>query len=145
VLGPVHTAVAATVALVLAALSGLHVYWACGGRWGMGAAVPTRRDGPALFTPTRAATLVVATALAVAAALLLVRGGLASPIGPRWLFTWGIWRLGLAFAARAVGDFRYVGLCKRVRGTPFAARDDRFYTPLCVALAVAVLWLAAQP
>ena len=131
-------------ALVLGALSGLHVYWALGGRWGGAAAVPTRPGGPPTFAPSEAGTLAVAAALAVAAYLILVRGGLARPVGPGWLYAAGAWGLGLVFVARAVGDFRYVGLFKRVRGTPFAVRDDWLYVPLCAALGAAVLWLALQ-
>jgi hypothetical protein len=36
---------------------------------------------------------------------------------------------------RGIGDFRYVGLFKRVRDTPFARMDSRVYTPLVLALA----------
>jgi hypothetical protein len=46
-------------------------------------------------------------------------------------------------ALRAIGEFRYVGLFKRVRESRFAALDTRVYTPLCVALAAAVFYLAA--
>ena len=44
---------------------------------------------------------------------------------------------------RTVGEFRYVGLFKRERGTRFAALDSCIYTPLCALLAAAVLYLAA--
>ena len=51
-----------------------------------------------------------------------------------------VWALtGAALLLRVVGDFRYVGLCKRVRGTRFAARDTRVYTPLCYTPLCAVL------
>ncbi len=136
--------VALASALVLGALSGLHVHWALGGRWGGAVAVPTRPGGPPVFVPSAVGTLAVAAALAVAAYLVLVRGGLARPVGPRWPYTVGAWGLGLVFLARAVGDFRYVGVFKRVRDTPFAQRDDWLYVPLCVALGAAICWLATQ-
>jgi hypothetical protein len=135
------TWLAGTLAAALGTLAALHVYWAAGGRAG-GAAVPSRPGGPALFVPSTAGTLSVAAALALAAWIVAVTGGLARPLGPRWLHTLGVWGLGLVLGARAIGDFRYVGLFKRVRGTPFAALDDRVYTPIVVALCLATLWLA---
>lgn len=136
--------VALAAALLLGALAGLHVFWAVGGRWGGAAAVPTRAGGAPTFVPSAAATLAVAAALAVAAYVVLVRGGVARPVGPRWWYAAGAWGLVIVFAARVVGDFRYVGLFKRVRDTPFAVRDDRLYVPLCAVLAVAILWLALR-
>jgi hypothetical protein len=49
----------------------------------------------------------------------------------------GIWVLAAVFAARAVGDFRYVGFFKRVRDSRFARRDSRLFSPLCAAIALA--------
>jgi hypothetical protein len=132
---------AIALATVLAAIGALHVYWALGGRSG-GAAIPSRTDGAALFAPSAASTLAVAAALALAAWIVVVAGGLVSPVGPWWPYAIGVRVLALVLAARAIGDFRYVGVFKRVRGTPFAVRDDRVYTPLCAALALGVLWVA---
>jgi len=44
--------------------------------------------------------------------------------------------------ARGVGDFRLVGLSKRVRGTRFARYDSFVYTPLCLALAAGIVVVA---
>jgi hypothetical protein len=71
-----------------------------------------------------------------------VAGGLARPVGPPALYVAGVWAVALTLLARAVGDGRYVGAFKRVRGTRFATLDDWVYTPLCAALALGVLWLA---
>jgi hypothetical protein len=43
----------------------------------------------------------------------------------------------LIFAARAVGDFRYVGFFKRVRDSRFGRLDSALYSPLCVFLSFA--------
>jgi hypothetical protein len=139
----IATYVAAGVAAVLAALALMHVYWAAGGRVGADAVVPTRAAGGApLFRPGPGATLAVAFALGAAAGLVLGRPGLAPRIGPAALYRWGPWALGAAFALRTIGEFRYVGLFKRERGTVFATRDTYVYTPLCAALAVAAFYLA---
>jgi hypothetical protein len=118
-------------ALALGGLCALHLAWAAGLRRGLAAALPTRADGTRALQPSLAATGLVALALAAAAALALMAGGflpgppLARPLG---------WAAAVAFAARAVGDFRYAGFFKRHRGSPFARLDDWLFTPLCVAL-----------
>lgn len=48
-------------------------------------------------------------------------------------------------SVRAVGDFRSVGVFKRVRGTAFARWDSRLYVLLCLAIAAACAVLAAVP
>lgn len=138
------------IAAVLFVLAGVHVYWALGGTWGGAVAVPTRADGAGgsgeapLFRPGPVATLLVAAALTVAGLLVLAAGGAwAAPV-PAGLVRAGAWGLAAVFALRAVGEFRYVGLFKRVRGTPFAAWDSRLFTPLCAALALGVAWIAAR-
>jgi len=50
--------------------------------------------------------------------------------------------LALIFAFRALGDFRYVGFFKRVRGNLFAQRDTWFYSPLCLLLAILIARVA---
>jgi hypothetical protein len=135
--------VSGVLATVLAAVAALHLYWAAGGRSGV-AVVPGTRGGRPLFVPSTASTVAVAAALLLAAWIVAERGGLAPRVGPRLAYTLGIWGVGLVLVARAVGDFRYVGLFKQVRGTPFAAMDDRLYTPLVAVLGVATLWLAVR-
>ena len=134
---------AIAVAAVLVALAGVHVYWAAGGRVGAAAAVPMGPDGTPVFVPGRGATLAVAMALVTAAVLVLGRAGVSPRIAPDLAYRWGAWALGAVFVLRAVGDFRFVGLSKRVVGTRFAALDTRVYTPLCAAIGAAVLYLAA--
>ena len=126
-------------AVVLAGLSGLHVYWALGGTGGGAAVIPTE-DGRPLIKPSRAATLAVAGSLAVSAALLV--GGVAE-WSPRAVFRVGCGGVGLVLLARAVGDRRSVGFFKRRRGTAFARRDTMLYSPLCVALGLAAAIVSA--
>ncbi len=48
----------------------------------------------------------------------------------------------LAFIARAIGDFRYVGFFKRKRGTLFSYWDDRLFSPIILANGAAFVLLA---
>jgi hypothetical protein len=121
-------------ASVLTFLSGLHIYWAIGGRWGWGTAIP-QMDGRAAFSPSRFATVLVAIGLAVAALVPLVRTGALPVPAPLWLSQGSAGLLAFVFFIRAVGDFRLIGFFKRVRGTPFAIWDTRLFSPLCLLLA----------
>jgi hypothetical protein len=128
-------------AVLLGALAGLHFFWALGGAWGKAVAVP-ERDGAPLFRPSRAVTLLVTTGLILAAACAVVRGGVEVAPGARLTAQGGCWVLAVLFAARAIGEGRYVGFLKRVRNTAFARHDSWLYSPLCTALAAGFLALA---
>ncbi|WP_372631430.1 DUF3995 domain-containing protein [Cohnella sp.] len=131
--------------LVLAGLGGLHYYWAFGGKAGARAAVPDRPDGEPLFRPGKPATLAVGTMLLAAGALLLAHRGLL-PLGLSGTWTqWGCLLGGAVFMMRTVGDFKYVGFFKKVRGTAFAASDTRLYSPLCLLLAACFAISALTP
>jgi hypothetical protein len=137
--------VAGLLAVVFAAISALHVYWAvAGGSGAGGGAVPSRIDGTPLFRPSAISTLAVAVALGMAAVIVLGRGGMLAPDSRFILYRAGAWAVGAVLLLRAIGDFRYVGLFKRERRTRFARMDTRYYTPLCAALGLGVLYLAAS-
>jgi len=125
---------------VFLALSAVHIYWVLSGGSGLDAAVPTQGDTP-LFQPGSASTLLVAAALFLAALVSMWRGAYLQ-IGPSWIPRVGIWVLAAIFALRAIGDFRYIGIFKRVRDTKFARNDTLFFSPLCVAISGLALWLA---
>ena len=113
---------------ILGFLSALHVYWAAGGRWANQATVPRRVGGEALFQPGVVATLCVALLLLVGALVVVMPR---SP-GITILLLRG---MAVIFALRALGDFRYIGFFKSVVNSPFAWRDTRLYSPLCLLIA----------
>ena len=129
------------IALVLAALAALHFYWAIRGTAGGDAAVPELNGSP-LFRPGRISTLAVGLALLTAGLIVLERGGAGPAFLPPALARWGTGLVALVFLARAMGEFRYVGFFKRVRGTRFARLDSLIYSPLCLAIGAASAVLA---
>ena len=139
---PVSSLVAVGLAGVFGCIAALHVRWAFGAGGGGAATLPTRTDGTFLFTPSRAGTLAVAAALTIAGLLVLGRSGVMVRVAPDFVYGIGTWALGAVLLLRTVGDFRYVGLFKRERRTPFAQSDTRIYTPLCAALAAGVFYVA---
>ncbi|MCL6604825.1 MAG: DUF3995 domain-containing protein [Paenibacillus sp.] len=127
------------VTLILISLGVLHVYWACGGKFGSQAVIPDRStepESPPLFAPGKTVTIMVAILLWGAAYVLTVQSGIISDfvgLNPR-IFFYLCSVCSIVFAVRALGDFRYVGWFKTVRGTRFSSMDYIFYTPLCMLL-----------
>lgn len=110
---------------------------------GESTAVPTVGGRP-VFSPSRTATLVVATALFAFAGLVAATAGIVSlPVSPV-LLHWLSYALAAGLLARAVGEFKYVGFFKRVRGTRFATLDTFVYSPLCLLLAAGVVASASR-
>jgi hypothetical protein len=123
-------------AAVFVSLGLLHIYWALGRSSASAAVIPIHAGKP-LFTPTSPVSLLVALALLVCALLVLGSLGILRFGLPGWLFKVGIWGVAAVFLLRAIGDFRYLGFFKTVRGTAFARNDSWFYSPLCVVIAIA--------
>ena len=119
---------------LLAFLGAVHLYWAAGGSLGRDAAVPLR-DGVPVIAPGPVGTALVGVALLAISALVAAAAGLVEAPLPAPLIRTGSGAVALVFAARAIGDFRYVGFSNRVHGSPFARRDTYLYLPLCLLLA----------
>ncbi|QMV40271.1 DUF3995 domain-containing protein [Cohnella cholangitidis] len=120
---------------ILLLISGLHFYWAFGGKWGGQAVIPSKIGGGALFRPRTAETVGVAVIMLAVGLMLLAQSELINIEVPNQVTRWGCLFCGFVFLIRAVGDFKYMGFAKKIKGTPFAANDTRFYSPLCVYLA----------
>ena len=91
--------------------------------------------------PRPAVTLTIAAGLAGAAYVALAAVGLVPWGLPRGALPFGCAVLAVLFAGRAIGERRYVGFFKRVRGTEFAWWDTRVFSPLCAALSIGYLFL----
>lgn len=142
---PLRRLVALTLVALFLLLGALHVYWACGGRFGAGVAIP-EVDGKPAFRPGRAATLVVAGLLAGAAAIILLRSGMIPELkAALGLIRLGTWTLCAVFALRAIGNFNTFGFFRIPRDTLFAHYDAVLFSPLCLAIAVACLVVALGP
>jgi hypothetical protein len=128
-------------AAVFAVLSLFHVYWAAGGRVGIGSGVPTV-NGARVFNPSTAGTLAVAAALFCAMLVILGQINLLGDVVPKWIFRWATFFIGILFFLRAIGEFRLVGFFKQVRDTPFAFWDTWLFSPLCLLIAVMAFMLA---
>jgi hypothetical protein len=122
-------------AVIFAILSFFHLYWAVGGRFGIGAAIPTV-GGKHLLNPTPFGTILVAAALFAAMIVVLGRIKIWGAFLPSWIFYWGTWVIALLFLLRTIGDFRYVGFFKSVTDTNFARWDTILFSPLCLFIGI---------
>jgi hypothetical protein len=136
--------IALSESLVFAGLGALHFYWAAGGRRGSSAAVP-EIEGRPTFAPRPAATAMIGV-------LLLCAAGLVFSTSRLWMLHPGLRGtarvltavLAAVFILRAIGDRKYVGFFKRVKGTRFARFDTRIYAPLCLLLGAGAVAIAAS-
>lgn len=126
-------------ATILVAIAVLHFYWAFGGQWGMGLVLPENTNGVRVLNPGTLATLVVAVGLLFFALVVIGNTGIFDSWVSRTLVVWLTRGVAAVFALRAIGDFHYVGLFRKIKQTPFGRRDARLYTPLCVVLCVLCL------
>jgi Protein of unknown function (DUF3995) len=94
--------------------------------------------------PSTRAFVGVAVVLLLFAGLVAATGGIVRVGIPARYLSWLCFALSLGLLARAIGEFRYVGFFKRVRGTRFAQLDTLVYSPLCLLLAAGVAFVASN-
>lgn len=135
------TAVAIAVSAIFFLLALWHFRMAFSPATGASGAVPSV-DGKPLFVPSSRATIGVGIALLVFAALVAATAGLLPLALPRVVLVWLSYALALGLLLRAIGEFKYVGFFKRVRGSRFAKLDTLVYSPLCLLLAIGVALVA---
>ena len=134
---------AAVVSLVFVALAVWHFRMALSPTRGESGAMPSVSGKP-LFVPSVRATVAVAVVLLLFACLVAAQAGFVEVGIPNRVLSWLCYALALGLLARAVGEFKYVGFFKRVRGSRFARLDTLVYSPLCLLLAVSVALVAWQ-
>jgi hypothetical protein len=124
--------------IIFVGLSALHFYWAVGGKWALASSIPSSTTGRLLFNPSKMGTLIVAFGLLFFS--LVIYFHLASfyaPINPYLDHITLV--IALIFLIRTVGDFKYIGLFKKIKATSFAINDAKIYIPLCFYLAMSCL------
>lgn len=110
----------------------------------MGEALPVNAAGELMLTPGAGGTFIVALGLLFFALAAIGNTGAFDAWVSRRLIMWTTRGVAAVFALRAIGDFKYVGLFRKVKTTPFGRRDMRYFTPLCIVLCVLCLLAAWQ-
>lgn len=130
------------IALAFVTLSLWHFGMALSPAGSMSSAVPSESGKP-LLMPSTKATVAVGGVLLLFGLLVAGTAGLIQVGLSQQMLSWSSYALALGLLARAVGEFKYVGFFKRVRGTRFARLDTLVYSPLCLLLAVGVALVAS--
>ncbi len=127
--------------IIFSSLSLLHFYWAAGGQWWLSNALPTNENGQHVLKTGPVSSMVVGLGLLGFASYYFVLS--ANALSGTMTHIVG-WIIPSIFLLRSIGDFKYVGFFKTVKSTEFARNDSRFYTPLCLILAVLGATVASQ-
>ncbi len=101
----------------------------------MNAVLPTI-EGEEIIKPSPFITLIIAAAMGVFAFIIIGNLDIFRMYIDLSFFKYATLTIGIIFTLRAMGDFRYVGFFKKATGTLFAKNDTRYYSPLCVVIAV---------
>jgi len=127
---------------VLLALAVLHLYWGFGGYWPGHDAASLRE----MVVGARGARMyglgpsaMVAGALTAAAAVVVVRHSAVMTSGFGWVFTAGYIVLILVFGLRGLAPY-LTSIFDYSRGTAFFDLNRHIYAPLCLALAVGLVF-----
>jgi Protein of unknown function (DUF3995) len=128
--------------LIFTAIALLHIYWAFGGTKGLSAALPDTGDDKKLFMPGTFLTLIVAFGLLLFAIISLSASGIFGSLINASYILYGNALTGTVFLFRAIGDFKYAGLFKKVKHTVFAKNDTKYYSPLCIFISVIAFVIA---
>ena len=130
------TALATVNSVVFFLLGTLHFYWAVGGKWATDDVVPTKPTGEKLFNTSALSCVIVGSGLwlfafvhVVNARLIFVNTNL--PVIHNVTLA-----MGIVFLVRFVGDFKWVGIFKKVKDTSFGKNDTLYYAPLCLFLSL---------
>jgi len=123
-------------------LSIIHFLWATGSEWSYDKVLPTDNDGKRVLSPRRIDCLIVAVGLLLFSIFYLISSQVVKVDVPSAVLKYGGWVFPLIFLIRAIGDFKYAGIFKRVKGTTFASWDNRLFTPLCLVIGIIGLTIA---
>lgn len=121
---------------IFTSLGFIHFFWFLGGKWGLEKAVPTKEIGEKAIEPPKIATVIVGLGLISFGLIYLIKTGLFNFQVPNWIITYGSWIIPGIFILRAIGDFNYVGIFKKIKNTEFANADSKWFIPLCLSIGI---------
>lgn len=119
-------------------ISGMHMYWALGGKWGLEYVIP-EREGKKLFSPKPIGTIAVALIFLFFAWVVLEKMKISHFINSDKLLGYIICVMSFLFFIRSIGDFKYVGFLKKYKQTKFAYWDSCIFSPLSLIIFILLL------
>lgn len=134
--------IALILALIFLLLSLLHLTWAMGSKWGWENSIPSDEKGNKVLSPSKKDCIVVGIGLMIFSGLYV-----SNYLNTTLLINETVERIALLvvpciFLLRSIGDFKYVGLFKKVKQTRFGKTDTSLIIPLCVTISALGFWIA---
>jgi hypothetical protein len=130
------TALATVNSVVFFLLGALHFYWAVGGKWATDEVVPTKPTGEKLFSTSALSCVIVGSGLWLFAFVHVVNARLIFVNTNLPVIHYVTLAMGIVFLVRFVGDFKWVGIFKKVKDTSFGKNDTLYYAPVCLFLSL---------
>lgn len=122
--------------VVFMALALIHFNWFLGGEFGFSESLPTKENGERVLNPKNIDNAIVGVGLLVFSMIYLLKSGLIQVNLPNWIILYVGWIISAIFLLRAIGEFKYVGFFKKIRNTKFGELDTKFFSPLCLGIAI---------
>ncbi|RQO29861.1 hypothetical protein DBR32_14880 [Taibaiella sp. KBW10] len=117
-------------------LSILHLYWAISNDPGVFEMIPTDAGGRTIWKPRPIWLFLGAFMFYAFAMVNMFNEEFINLVISKKVINVAMAVIALAFFVRFVGDFRYVGISKTLRTSPFARRDSRIYVPFCLVMSL---------
>lgn len=123
-------------------LSFIHFYWAVGGKRWLDKAIPFDNSSTLIFYPGKTITLCVGLILFFVGVVFLLKSISTdfNYISEDFVHKFNT-VLAFLFSLRAIGDFKYVGITKKIVNTEFSKWDSLLYIPLCIFVTVLTLYM----
>ena len=123
--------------MILIALGIIHFNWATGGTFGFSESLPTKENGERVLNPSKIDSFIVGIGLTLFGFFYLLQSGFIEHNHlPEWVMRFGGWVIPIIFLLRAIGEFKYVGIFKRVKKTKFGRFDTKLFSPLCLIISM---------
>lgn len=112
----------------------LHLSWALGNSWGFASSLPTKETGERVLNPKRIDSAIVGLVLIAFGLFYGIKTNYVHLQLPNWIIRFANWFIPALFLLRAIGDFNYIGVFRKVKKTAFEKLDRTFFTPLCILI-----------
>jgi hypothetical protein len=122
--------------IIFIGLGLIHFNWVTGGKFGFAESLPTKESGERVLNPKKIHSAIVGLGLTIFGFFYVLKTGLIEYNIPEWIMKYGGWIIPIIFLLRAFGEFKYVGLFKSIKNTEFGKFDTKFYSPLCLLIAI---------
>ncbi len=121
--------------VILVTIGLLHFYWAFGGRSGFMDSLP-EENGEKIFIPNNKQTAIIATLFILLSVIHWCYNDILIFPFHETVGKYGVLVLVFVFGLRAIGDRKYVGFTKRIKGGEFAENDTLYFAPVCFLIAI---------